>query len=287
MSATKTTPTTPDGNTRYDELGDRMKRYESAEAGRRLMPMLPIIARIDGRSFHTFTKGLQRPFDDGFVECMRATAKALLKETAARIAYVQSDEISLVWHSETYNSQIWFDGRIAKMQSNLAATATVHFYKEVLQRLPQKAPAFPTFDARVWQVPNREEAANALLWREIDAYRNSVQMLGHAHFSNKALHGVPTSGVKKMLEENGTPWEALPVRYKRGSWFQKRSVIGALQPGELEELPAHHHARTDPNFSFKRYRLVEVENMPRFSTVTNRVDVIFESADPVTAGADA
>lgn len=277
----------PEENTRYDELGDRMKLYEGAEAGRRFMPLLPVIARVDGRAFHTFTADMRRPFDDGFIACMRHTAMELLKETGAMIAYVQSDEISLVWHSTDISSQIWFDGRIAKMMSNLSAQATLHFYKAVLNYIPSKAECNPTFDARVWQVPNREEAANALLWREIDAYRNSVQMYGRAKFSHAQLHGVPTSGIKAMLEEHQTPWEALLPVYKRGSWFQKKKRKGKIDAAELERLPAKHHARQNPDFEFERSELVEIADMPRFSTVTNRVAVIFESATPVTAGTDA
>ncbi len=51
-----------ESKSRFDGLGDRMKLYEMREAGRRLMPGLPVIARLDGRTFHTFTKGMPRSF---------------------------------------------------------------------------------------------------------------------------------------------------------------------------------------------------------------------------------
>jgi tRNA(His) 5'-end guanylyltransferase len=98
-----------------DELGDRMKMYEGAEAQRRLMPLLPVIARLDGRSFHSFTRGMDRPFDATFSSCMIDTAKALVQESGACMGYVQSDEVTLAWHSEDMRSQIYFDGRVAKM----------------------------------------------------------------------------------------------------------------------------------------------------------------------------
>ena len=106
-----------------DDFGDRMKMYEGMEAGRRFMPGLPIIARIDGRSFHNFTKGMNRPFDETFTNCMIETTVALVKETGANLGFAQSDEISLCWYVDNPKQQVWFDGRIQKMTSQLAAQA--------------------------------------------------------------------------------------------------------------------------------------------------------------------
>ena len=153
-----------------DALGDRMKMYENAEASRRFMPMLPIMARIDGRSFSSFTRGMERPFDGTFAACMVETVRALMAETNACMGYTQSDEISLAWHSTTLKSQVWFDGRIAKMTSQIAAQATLHFYLAALKAMPQYAERLPTFDARVWQVPNRAEGANVFVWRGVGCH---------------------------------------------------------------------------------------------------------------------
>lgn len=99
--------------------------------------LTPIIARMDGRSFHTFTKGLKRPFDKNFSDCMIKTTELLVKETGACIGYTQSDEITLVWYNGNPTSQIWFDGKVQKMVSQLAAQATLFFYREVVKRLPR------------------------------------------------------------------------------------------------------------------------------------------------------
>src|SRR5215212_3282844 len=96
-----------------DGLGDRMKRYESAEAGRRLMPLLPAVARLDGRAFHAFVKGLTRPFDERL--------SRLMIETVASVGYTQSDEITLAWVPAGTDGQVFFDGRVQKMNSVLAA----------------------------------------------------------------------------------------------------------------------------------------------------------------------
>lgn len=99
-----------------DALGDRMKAYEAAESDRRFMPLLPIYARIDGRSFSRFTAGLARPFDLAFQEAMILTTKALVEHTHARIGYTQSDEISLVWQQDRYDSDVFFGGRVQEAE---------------------------------------------------------------------------------------------------------------------------------------------------------------------------
>ena len=104
-----------------DDFGDRMKLYEGAESSRRLMPLLPIMARLDGRSFHSFCRGLNRPFDERFKSLMVSVTKFLVEETNAVVGYRQSDESSLCWYSDNIKSQVFFDGRIQKMCSILAA----------------------------------------------------------------------------------------------------------------------------------------------------------------------
>ena len=153
-----------------DDFGDRMKLYEQAEAGRRTLPLLPVCARIDGRSFSSWTRGLARPFDPGLSRAMVETTKTLVEETKARIGYTQSDEISLVFKADRFESELFFDGKIQKLVSVLASLATAHFNALVPELIPTKTGKLAVFDARVWTVPNDEEAANVLLWREKDAH---------------------------------------------------------------------------------------------------------------------
>src|ERR1700741_264409 len=108
-----------------DAFGDRMKLYEMTEAGRRLMPLVPVMARIDGRSFSGFTRKLERPYDKRLSDLMIETTRWLVEITVACMGYTQSDEISLTWYSESSESQVFFDGRIQKMVSQLASLATV------------------------------------------------------------------------------------------------------------------------------------------------------------------
>lgn len=264
-----------------DALGDRMKMYEGLEAGRRLMPLLPVLARIDGRAFHSFTRGMDRPFDATFSACMVDTTAVLVSDTGACMGYTQSDEITLAWHSRTTQSQIWFDGRVAKMTSQLAAQATLIFYRLVLKRMPQYADRLPTFDARVWSVPNRSEGANVFLWREWDATKNSVSMAALAHYSHKELLGKNSQQKHDMLHAKGVNWNDYPAAFKRGTYVQRLSLALPFSAEEIDSLPPKHAARTNPGLMVER-SMCYVLDMPPLGTVSNRESVIFEGAAPVT-----
>lgn len=266
----------------FETLGDRMKMYEAAEAGRRMMPLLPVLARIDGRAFHSFTRGMERPFDHKFTAAMVSTTAELVRETGACMGYTQSDEITLAWHATSTKSQIWFDGRVAKMVSQLAAQATIAFYREVLDLMPDYADRLPTFDARVWNVPNRAEGANAFLWRELDATKNSVSMAASAHYSHKALMGKNSQAKHDMLRDAGVNWNDYPPVFKRGAYVQRRGVAIPFSAEELERLPQKHAARSNPNLVVER-STVSVLGMPPLATVLNREAVIFDGAIPETA----
>ena len=265
---------------RMDDLGDRMKMYEAAEASRRLMPLLPVMARMDGRAFHSFTRGMKRPFDPVFSSCMVDTTVALVKETGACMGYTQSDEISLAWHSQSLQSEIWFDGRVCKMTSQLAAQATLIFYRLVLERMPEYADRLPSFDARVWNVPNQEEGANAFLWREWDATKNSISMAASAYYSPKELMCVGTRQRLDMLFEKGVNWNHYPDFLKRGTYVQRRSISTPFTQDELDKLPEKHHARLNPNLVVERSVVTRLD-MPPLGRVLNREAVIFNGSDPV------
>lgn len=264
----------------FDELGDRMKMYEGAEAGRMFMPMLPIVARMDGRAFSKFTKGMARPYDPRMSEAMIRTTEHLVRETNALMGYTQSDEITLVWFTDNLKSQVWFNGRITKMVSCLAAETTLAFYEQVCDLLPEFKGKRPRFDARVWQVPNMMEASNAFLWREMDATKNSIQMAGHHFFNNKQMHKKHTGEIKDMLiNEKGVNWNEYPDFFKRGTFIQRRVTSEAFSREELASLPPKHRAHTDPDLQIERSIIRNVP-MPPFGRVSNRVDTIFRGAEP-------
>ena len=136
-----------------DSLGDRMKMYEATTTGRVIFKGQPIVARLDGKSFHTFTKGLQRPYDERLKNLMVAITKELVDRYGAKIGYHQSDEISLIWYIQSDSQQEYpFGGRVQKLESILASTASAFMNKNLADYLPEKVSAMPVFDCRVFAV---------------------------------------------------------------------------------------------------------------------------------------
>lgn len=269
-----------------ETFAERMKLYELQEAGRHLLPLLPVMARLDGKAFHTFCKGLARPFDERMSQLMMLTAKFLLEETGACIVYTQSDEISLVWHSEDFKRQVYLNGRSAKMTSILAGMASAFFCRQVPNFIPEKAEALPVFDCRVWVVPNQVEAANAILWREQDATKNSIQAASQALYPQKDLLGCQRSDQMEMLHAKGINWNDYPAFFKRGTFYQRRTISQPFTVEEIDGLPPKHAARTNPDLVVERRVTQELE-MPPFGKVVNRVEVIFEGVEPMLAQEEA
>jgi tRNA(His) guanylyltransferase len=263
---------------RFDAMGDRMKMYEMREAGHKLMPGLPVLVRLDGRSFHTFTRGLKRPFDMELRAAMDETAKYLVHETHAAVAYTQSDEISLAFPNIDPDAQLMFDGRSQKLCSVLAAMATAKFNQEIMRRIPSHAHKLPLFDARVWQVPTLDLALEAFAWREADATKNSITMYASAFYSHKELHKKSSRDKHEMLHAKGVNWNDLDAALKRGVYFRRENVIKELSPAELARIPEKHR----PTGPVTRSEIRAID-MPPINQVANAKDVLFFGAAPVKA----
>lgn len=261
---------------RGDDLGDRMKRYEAVE-DRRFDGHLPIYARIDGRAFSRFTRGMERPFDRDMSGAMVATAKALVEKTHARIGYTQSDEISLVWLQEDEESQVFFDGRVQKLCSVLAGLATAAFTQAVIgsDRLRPYADRLPHFDCRVMQLPSISEAANMFLWRELDATKNAVQMAAQALYSPKQLHGKNQKDQRAMIAAAGVDFESYPAFFKRGTFVRRETFDRPFTVDELARIPEAHRPPSDTLVTRSEVRELD---MPPLLSVANREAVIFARA---------
>lgn len=227
----------------FDDLGNRMKTYERVPKNC-LMRRTPVIVRVDGRSFHSFTRGMAKPFDDILIDTMQCTMKALCENVQGCVlGYCESDEISLLLIDyKTLETSAWFDNEVQKICSIAAATATLHFNKAYLEniseiRLPatleymseEKQSAFlhyyhlyhdkvfkAMFDARCFNLP-KEEVTNYFYWRQLDAKRNSVQSVGQANFSQKELQGKSCIDIKQMLLEKNIDWNDFSYTQKWGS----------------------------------------------------------------------
>ena len=288
---------------RFDELGIRIKQYEAQTTKTTLMPGLPVYARIDGRAFHTFCRGLKKPFCYELVETMQEVTKFLVEETHAQLGYVQSDEISLCWLDI---DKAPFDGKLFKLQSVLASLATSKFVNYIMNKWHEyrmtiirgEAPEqfldsdpisqwshlngkvnklIPSFDCRVFQLPNEMELANTFVWREIDAVRNSVSMLAQANFSHKELQGKDRKAMLTMLEEKGIRWNELREDLKRGAYFKRVLVEKELDDEIWNKIPENKkpESRVVTRSEIQRYLI------PEMKTVKNKVGVYFYGEQPL------
>lgn len=264
---------------RFSTLGDEQKRYEQRMAGETCLYGLPIIARLDGRGFHNFTKGLQRPYDSHLSHCMKETTRILLEETHCDIAYTQSDEITLIWKNE-YEAgkecKAFFHGKVQKMVSLLAATTSGEFRDLIANWLPEKANERPMFDCRVWQVPNLQLAAENLLWRELDATKNSITMAASAYYSHAELQGKHSGEKHEMLFQKGINWNDYPTFFKKGVHLAKRKVLKELDEATLAKIPEVHR----PTGPIERNVVIELD-IPKATSITNLVGVFFNGEEPI------
>jgi tRNA(His) 5'-end guanylyltransferase len=252
-----------------DDLGDRMKAYEQAEAGRAGLPGMPVCVRLDGKGFSRWTRSLARPFDPRLTALMIDTTLALVAESGAVAGYTQSDEISLILHAKSAKEELYHGGKFQKLASVLASVATAHFNAKVWPGMP---PAI--FDARAWAVPSLDEAANVLFWREIDATKNSVSMAAREHYSHKALLGLKRAEMMDLLMAKGVNWNDYPAAFKRGTHIQRVWSERAFTAAEIAALPERHEARVNPGLVVRRSE-VRVVDLPPLSKVPDRVAALF------------
>ena len=210
-------------------LGNRMKTYEVVTQSK-LLRRTPVVIRIDGKAFHTWTKRITREVDPSLVDTpfsirmhqlMMDTAQCLCSQMQnAVFAYTQSDEISILLRDwDKHETEQWFDAKIQKIASVSASMATAYFNHFATPQLsPEWIGDLALFDSRVFNLP-MEEVTNYFIWRQQDATRNSIQMLGRHFFSHKQMHGKSTSNVQDMLMELDPPvnWNDIPTWMKRGA----------------------------------------------------------------------
>ena len=222
-----------------DNLGKRMKEFYEQVPKTRLVRRMPVAIRIDGKAFHTFTRGFQKPFDKVLMQSMQETTKYLCENIQNCVfGYVQSDEITLILVDyKELNTSAWFDYEVQKLCSISASMATMAFNKFFYENVRKfsfnrtEAPARDKllntyldaikkgamFDARCFNIP-KEEVTNLVYWRQLDATRNSIQMVGQANFSHRELQNKTCNMIQDMLhEQKGINWNDYPTVCKRGT----------------------------------------------------------------------
>lgn len=201
-----------------DTLGDRMKEYYEDRTRIFLPRRTNTIIRVDGKAFHTFTRGMDKPFDEALMESMDQAAGVMCQQMqGVRFAFIQSDEISvLLTDYDNLDTAAWFNGNVQKMASVSASIATAAFNGEMWRHGKDTRPFMAMFDARVFTIPSLTEVENYFIWRQQDTTRNSIQSVAQSMFSHKELEGKSTSQMQDMMMEAGMNWNTLAPRYKRG-----------------------------------------------------------------------
>lgn len=231
----------------HDDLGTRMKTFYEEIPKSKLMRRTPVAIRVDGRSFHTFTRGFNVPFDDALIKTMQETMKYLCENIQGCVlGYTQSDEITLILVDyKNLTSAAFFDYEVQKICSITASMATMafnrYFRENVFESAAIAAIGFnknrpyveahanamkkgAMFDARCFNIP-KEEVANLIYWRQLDATRNSIQMVGQANFSHNELQNKSCNDVQNMLlTQKNINWNDLPTYQKRGSCCVKKEI---------------------------------------------------------------
>lgn len=256
-----------------DSHGDRMKYYESLETSRTFMKGLPIYARLDGHGFSKFTKPFTYPYDDNLRKVFDEVCTYLIEKYNVKLTYHQSDEISILFcdedeHADVNTGDMLFGGKIFKLTSLLAASATSKFMSSALKLMPEHTEHIlskcPEFDCRIFPVPNVMEAVNQFVWRERDCTKNSVSMLARHHFSHKELQGKSRNDMLDMIIEKGDNWNDWPVSFKRGTYLAKRPVtIDTIENGEVQR------------------NVVTKLEVPPITKVSNKIGVLLNGATPI------
>lgn len=219
-------------------LGTRMKENYENRSKQFLTRRTPTLIRLDGKAFHTYTKGLNRPFDEGLIEDMQEVTKFLCANIqGAKCGYTQSDEITiLLTDYDNLQTDAWFDYNVQKMTSVAASLATAKFNQLRLLRncdttgthlfkneIDNQKLAF--FDARVFQISDKAEVVNCFIWRQQDAEKNSIAMLAQSLYSQKELHGKHGGDMQEMCFQKGHNWNDLHFSKKRGSFIVKNTYM--------------------------------------------------------------
>jgi tRNA(His) guanylyltransferase len=196
-----------------DTMGTRMKTYEQVYS-QTLTINSPVIIRVDGKSFHTFGRGLDKPFDNDFIMAMEYATKETAKQMMGfKVAYTQSDEASfLLTDYDSIETEGWFGYKLNKIVSISASLMTTYFN--------HKMDSMCQFDARCFVVP-REEISNYFLWRAKDWHRNSIQMLAQSVYSSKQLYKKKVVDMHEMLYEKDINWSDLDPQLKNGTWIDR------------------------------------------------------------------
>lgn len=266
------------------ELGDRYKEMEAAETSDdkdTLYPYEAFVIRVDGRAFHTFTRGMTKPFSTVLDECRNAAAAAVLKSLKPTFAYHQSDEISFVWDQvKAPATEHPFGGRKDKLLTLVASLTSTAFAMKYAE-LTGDFTKLPHFDGRIAgrfssQLTALEDAIQCVQWRENDAMRNSMQMYGQSMFSHKELNKKSVGDIYDMCKDKGFDWFETAPEFRRGTYVTIGTVQKVIEEEQRLLIPEKHRPEagaTVTRSAVVRHFFEDWEMYPRLSALAEEFDV--------------
>lgn len=265
----------------FDAYGKEMKMHE-----RNVPDYIPneesILIRLDGRAFHSFTRGLARPFSPILRECMTETTKHLAKTFNAKLAFVQSDEITLLIGYKVGEAEHMFRGKRDKLISLSSAEATLFFNDQIREKIPEKARMRPLFDSRITRCANPEIQMLNFRWRQMDCVRNAIAMIAQANIPHSQLQGKNIQTQIAMLRDRGVQYESFSEFERLGTFVRRIRVDKELSEEQLNRIPEDR--RPAPGTLFSRAdHIVETFDMvsPRITESVSaiRFDEFINSED--------
>lgn len=266
----------------FDAYGKEMKAHE-----RNVPDYIPdnesILIRLDGRAFHSFTRGLERPFSHVLRECMLETTKHLAKTFNAKLAFVQSDEITLLIGYKVDEGEHMFRGKRDKLISLSSAEATLFFNDQIREKIPEKARMRPQFDSRITRCSNPEVPMLNFRWRQMDCVRNAIAMIAQAHISHSQLQGKNIQTQVQMLKDLGIEYESFSEFERLGTFVRRIRVDKELTQEQLDRIPES--KRPAPGTMFSRAdhivetfdmvspRIIEIDSAFKFDEFINSEDI--------------
>lgn len=192
------------------------------------MDDIPLILRLDGRSFSKYTKklNLEKPFDKRLRDIFIEVSKDLIKEFNPKYVYTFSDEINILFEA------IPFNGRIEKIDSVISSFISASFMKHlILKRDLFDVDIFslkvPSFDCRI--ISTSTHTKEYFKWRQDEAWRNCLNsyaqyILNKTHNNKETanlLYKLNKSDINELLFENGINIAHVPTWHKRGVCLHK------------------------------------------------------------------
>lgn len=266
-----------------DPLGDKVKALEAVANVQCFKPNSFLLARVDGRAFHTFTRGMKKPVDEWLLDSMIDATISVTADFKTRLAFVQSDEATFCWHYDVASQEsLPFNGRTQKLCSLIAGVFSASFINALIKRDSERYLAltrFPAFDCRIWEVASAAEQADAFAWREKDAVKNAISSAACTIATTSELACLKQRERLALLKQRGFDWDALPQAYRKGAYIRRQSRLMEFSTETLAKIPPH--KRPPAGIQILRHEVAIDVKLQSIEQVYNISEVLTYGAEPL------